>query len=100
MPNSCERNFLGASRASWYAKRLTSRSRLRARSLTCCDSKDSVWVEEFKDGRFGLAIQDDRSCNDWGSALQKRVPLDPDTDESVGTAATETLTFLLPPNHA
>ncbi len=57
-----------------------------------------IWVEQYKDGRFGLAIQDDRGINDWGAALGKRVPLDPNTAETIETAAMETLAFLLPPD--
>lgn len=55
-----------------------------------------VWVDQYQDGTFALAIQDDRGTNDWGSALDKRVLLDPSIDETIETAAIETLAFLKP----
>lgn len=58
------------------------------------DGYGVLWVEEFKEGRFGLAAQDDRSRNDWGSALQKRFHLDPRATETVETAVAEALIFL------
>jgi hypothetical protein len=55
-----------------------------------------VWVEQYKDGSFALAIQDDRGTNDWGAALDKRVLLDPSVDETIEAAAIEALALLKP----
>jgi hypothetical protein len=56
-----------------------------------------LWVDDFLDGSFGLTVQDDRATNDWGSALQKRLHLDPKTEETIESAAREALAFLQSP---
>jgi hypothetical protein len=47
-------------------------------------------------GRSHSSVQDERGSSDWGGALQKRLPLDPASLETVEVAAIEALAFLRP----